>query len=495
MNRRQYKEGIEREQAYLLPPSIEEYVSAENPVRAIDTYVDHVDIGSMGFKNASGELTAGQPAYDPKTLLKLYVYGYLHRIKSSRLLEAECQRNLEVIWLLKGLRPGYKTIANFRKDNGEPIKQVNRDFVQLCKELDLFRGELVGIDGSFFRGNVGKGSIYTAKRLEHGLARIEKDIAHYLKEMNRADQQEGDGARQNDPELGKKLAALRARQKKYQGLQDQLEASGESQIAEVDSDARLLSKGGGTTAGYNVQTVIDTQHHLMVTQEVTQDGNDQQQLSPMALAAKAELGVDHLEVTADHGYYSAEQIRSCEQNGITPYVPEPDKQAQARRAGRFTRDEFHYEAETNRYCCPAGQVLPYVRTQEKGGKKIWIYQPEASLCQNCPLKSQCLPKKTPFRSLARWEHEEVIEAHRARMAKSGEEKKRQRCALCEHPFGTLKLWCGWTHFMTRGLEKVRAEMSLLMLCYNFKRVLNIMGLSAFRTYCLLRRYNPTQSMI
>jgi transposase len=495
MSQRQYKEGIERQQAYLLPPSIEEYVIADNPVRAIDTYVDSLDLGSMGFKNAGGELSAGQPAFDPKTLMKLYLYGYLHRVRSSRQLEAECGRNLEVMWLVRGLRPGYKTIANFRKDDAEAIKKINRDFVQMCKELELFGGELVGIDGSFFRGNVSKGSIYTAERLKHSLGRIEKDIADYLEEMSQADQQGGEaGSSQSDADLGAKLEALRKRQSQRQQQLEQLKESGASQIAEVDRDARLLNKGGGTIAGYNVQTAIDAKYHLMVTQAVTQDGNDQQQLAPMALAAKAELGVERLEVTLDQGYFNAEQIRTCEQNGITPYVPEPDKQAQTRQQGRFTRDEFQYDAPSNSYRCPAGQVLPYVRTQEKRGKQIWVYQPTAAVCQSCPLKGGCLPKKTAFRSLTRWEHEAVIEAHRARMAKEGQEKKRQRSALCEHPFGTLKLWCGWRHFLVRGLDKVRAEMSLLMLCYNFKRVLNILGLSAFRAYCLLRRSNPTLAM-
>ena len=487
MSKRHYKEGIDRQQAFLLPPSVEEYVAADNPVRAIDAYVDSLDLEKLGFKNTSGELTPGQPAYDPRGLLKLYLYGYLRRIRSSRRLEAECQRNLEVIWLVQGLRPGYKTIADFRKDNLAALKAVNRDFVQVCKELELFGGELVGIDGSFLRGNVAKDSLFTAERLQRALHYIEQDIAQYLHELEQADQQEGEPV-QTDPQLVEKLVRLRQRQQKRTQQLQQLQESGETQIAEVDEDARLLSKkGSGTIAGYNVQTAVDAKHKLIVTGEVTQDGNDERQLAPMALAAKAELGVERLATVQDQGYFNAVQIKTCLENGITPYVPEPDKQAQVRQQGRFTRDEFTYDAQTNRYICPAGQPLKFSTSQDKRGKRIWVYRSSVPVCARCQLQEQCLPQKTPYRKITRWEHEDILEAHRERMKAEGAEKMRQRAALCEHPFGTLKLWCGWTHFLLRGLEKVRAEFSLLMLAYNFRRVLNILGLEAFRTYCLNRR--------
>jgi transposase len=486
MNQRQYKQGIDRQQGYLLPPSVEEYVGEDNPVRAIDTYVNSLDLEVLGFQNAGGELSPGQPAYSPGALLKLYLYGYLQRVRSSRRLEAECQRNLEVIWLLEGVRPGYKTIADFRKTNLKALKAVNRDFVQLCKELDLFGAELVGIDGSFLRGNVAKSRIYTPERLKRALAYVEKDIARYMKELEQSDQQEGDPASQ-EGELAKKLEALRQRQEKRQGQLSQIEKSGEKQIAEVDPDARLLNKGGGTVAGYNVQTAVDAKHKLIVTHEVTQDGNDEQQLAPMGLAAKAELGVERLETTQDQGYFNVAQIKTCLENGITPYVSEPDKQAQTRQQGRFTRAEFSYDAQANLYRCPANQELKFSSTVVKRGKTIWYYRSSVPICGACPLKKQCLPAKTPNRIIVRWEHEDIIEAHRARMAKEGPQKMHQRSGLCEHPFGTLKLWCGWTHFLMRGLDKVRAEMGLLVLAYNFKRVLNILGLSVFRAYCLMRR--------
>jgi transposase len=488
MNEYMYKQGIARQQGYLLPPSIEEYVSKDNPIRAIDSYVESLDLRQLGFENSHRELAPGQPAYSPQTLLKLYLYGYLHRIRSSRRLEAECLRNLEVIWLLEGLKPGYKTIADFRKNNLKALKKVNQDFVQLCKELDLFGAELVGIDGSFFRGNVAKGSIYTAERLRRALKQVEQDIAKYLNEMEHADQQE-EQDKLHDPELAQKLAQLRERQQKRTQQLKQLEESGATQIAEVDEDARLLHKGSQTVAGYNVQAAVDDKNKLLVTCEATQDGNDEQQLAPMSQAAKVVLGVEKLEAVADEGYFSGPQIKTCGENGITPYVPEPDKTSQARLQGRFERNDFSYDEAANCYTCPAGKTMKYGGTQVKRGKTIWFYRSCVTDCAACPLKAQCLPAKTPFRKIARWEHEQVLEAHRARMAGHGAEMMHLRAGLCEHPFGTLKLWCGWTHFLMRGLEKVRAELSLLMLSYNFKRVLNIIGLTAFRAYCLTRRLN------
>lgn len=486
MSERNYKQGIQREQGYLLPPRVEDYVSEDNPVRAIDSYVESLDLAQFGFTNSDNVLTAGQPAYAPQALLKLYLYGYLHRARSSRRLEAECQRNLEVIWLMGGLRPSYKTIADFRKNNLKALKQVNQDFVQVCKELDLFGKELVGIDGSFFRGNVNKGRIYHAERLQKALKHIEQDIARYLADIERADQQEG-SSEQHDPELSKKLEQLRSLQQKRKAQLQQLQGSGDTQIAEVDEDARLLNKGQGTVAGYNVQTVVDHKHKLMATGEVTQDNNDEHQLAPMAQAAKTVLEVEKLTVVADLGYFGGQQIQSCEQNGITPYVPEPDKKYQAKREGRLPREDFVYDAVANCYRCPAGQLLPFGSSRLDGGITRWAYRSSAPVCAVCALKKQCLPEKTQRRVISRSEHETLVEAHRVRMASEGAKMMRLRSGLCEHPFGTLKQWCGWTHFLLRGLEKVRAEFSLWMLSYNFKRVLSIIGLSAFRAYCLLRK--------
>ena len=486
MQKRQYKQGLDRQQGYLLPPSVEEYVQADNPVRAIDSYVDCLDLAALQFGHTREALTPGQPAYAPHGLLKLYLYGYLHRLRSSRQLEAECQRNLEVIWLLQGLRPSYKTIADFRKDNLKALKQVNQDFVQLCKELDLFGAELVGIDGSFFRGNVAKSHIYTAERLQRSLERVEQDIAKYLDALNQADAQEG-APSQMDPALSAKLEKLRARQKKRSQQWQQLQDSGETQIAEVDADARLLRKNGQSVAGYNVQTAVDAKHKLIVVGAVTQEGNDSQQAAPMGLAAKAVLGVEKLETVQDEGYFNGLQIKTCLEQGITPYIPEPDRQSEKNMQGRFPRRDFRYEAAQDCYTCPAGKTLPHHADHLVAGRKYGYYRAERQDCAACPLQKQCLTEKARQRTVTRWEHEAIVEAHRERMAQAGAKKMRQRSGLCEHPFGTLKRWCGWSHFLLRGLEKVRAEWSLLMLGYNFKRVLSILGLAAFRAFCATRK--------
>ncbi len=488
METRRYKQGISRQQGMLLPPRIEEYITEDNPVRAIDVYIDSLDLEALGFNNIVGGQTPGQPAYPPSAILKLYLYGYLNRVRSSRRLEKETHRNLEVIWLLRGLRPSYKTIADFRKDNLKALKEVNKDFLQVCKELGLFGGELVGIDGSYFRGNVSKGSIYTEKRLQKTLEKLEKQIESYLAEMDKADAEEASQER-DDKSLEEKLAALKERQQKHQERLEKLRESGEKQLAEVDEDARLLSKNGQSVAGYNVQIAVDEKHKLLVACEVTNDGNDQRQLEPMAKNAKQVLEVETLEAVADTGYFNVQHIKACIEAGITPYVPEPDKTNQARLQGRFAREDFQYKAELDIYECPAGQTLKRIRTYDRNGKRVFDYASQTSICAQCSFKSHCLPPKTPYRQIHRWEHEHIVETHRERMIQQGGEKMRQRAALAEHPFGTLKQWCGGSHFLLRGKEKVSAEMALLMLSYNIKRVLNILGPETFRTYCLLRAKN------
>ena len=483
MSGRRYKSGPSREQGCLLPPHVEDYVSSTNPVRAIDVYVDSLDLAALGFVNAQGGIQQGQPSYSPSDMLKLYLYGYLNRVQSSRRLEHEAHRNLEVIWLLRGLRPSYKTIADFRKVNRKALKLVNRDFVLLCKELDLYGGELVGIDGAFFNGNAGVGSIYTASKLKKQQSKIEAAIARYLNALEAEDAREGAVTLVDDRRLHEKLERLRVRQKDCQDKQRQLKERGDTQLSLTDGDARLLRKQGQVTAGYNVQCAVDDKYKLLVVCDVVNDGNDLGQLYPMAQKAKEVLGVETLTVVADSGYYKQTHLKACKDDGITPYVaiPEPNK------TERFSRKEFRYEADRDAYCCPAGEYLERQSRQTKGDTVNFKYAIKASICQACSLKGRCLPKKTPYRQIYRYEHEEVVVAHEERMHQKGRTYMKKRAALAEHPFGTLKVWCGWLHFLTRGLGKVRAEMDLLMLSYNFKRVLNILGVEAFRAYCLQRK--------
>jgi transposase len=484
----QYKTGVPREQGLLLPPSLEEYIAVDNPVRAIDAYVESLDLAQLGFQYTVGGGGAGQPPYAPGTLLKLYMWGYLNRTRRSRRLELETYRNLEVIWLLRELHPCYKTIADFRKENATALKAVYQDFLLVCRELDLFGGSLVGIDSVFLEGNASKASIFTGKRLQSLLGRLEDKIAAYLTLLDQGDAEAVDASPEDDA-LADKIKVLQTRQQTYQDLLEELQVSEETQISCPDADARLLNKktDKGPTAGYNAQCAIDSKHKLIVACDVVNDGNDSHQLSSMALQAKENMASEDLTAAADTGYYAHQELKDCEDAGITVYVPEPDTSAAVRNQGRFPREDFTYDAQANVYRCPADKVLTPCGTRQQDGKKKFQYRSTAKVCADCPLRAKCLPKKSPYRTIYRWEHEEVVERHRQRMQEGGAAYMRKRFGLVEHPFGTLKVWCGWTHFLVRGLTKVRGEFSLLATCYNFTRVLNILGIETFQAYCHQRQ--------
>ncbi|HHJ18480.1 MAG TPA: IS1182 family transposase [Gammaproteobacteria bacterium] len=491
MSERRYKKVINRHAPALFPPSMEDYVTQGNPVRAIDAYVESLDMNSFGFQNSGKQYTAGQPAYPPQGLLKLYLYGYLNRVRSSRRLEKEVHRNVEAIWLMEGLKPSYKTIANFRKENAEALRQVNKDFVILCKELELFGGELVGIDGSFFKASASKASIQTQAQLEKEIQRIEQEIKEYQQTLNRQDQEDerqGIGSTAQDNKLSEKLETLKTRKQKSQADLDEMEQQGETQRSRSDKDARLLSKNGQRVAGYNVQQSIDSKHKLIVAHEVTNDGNDVKQLLPMAQRSQEVMERERLTVVADAGYYNPEQIKACQEAGITPYVSIPNKSSAIKAQGRFTREQFQFDVEQNHYRCPAGQLLKQVgKPYKKRGRMMLRYKPKASDCCQCEKREQCLTEKARIRQINRWEHEGVIDEHRARMKEKGPEMMRRRSGLAEHPFGTLKRWFGWDHFLVRGFVKVRGEMSLMVLGYNLTRVIHTIGLEAFRDYCASKK--------
>ena len=314
---RRYKAGLQREQGQLLPMRVEDYVSADNPVRALDAYVESLDLHALGVANTAGGVSAGQPAYPPAALLKLYLYGYLMRVRSSRRLAAECYRNLEVMWLLQGLQPCHKTIADFRRDNGEALQSVHRDFVQLCRELDLYGRELVAVDGSFFAGDAGGKGIHTRDQLNKRLRRIEADIAAYLQALEEADRTESGSAQAGDgaEALQDKLAALRTRQAREAERLARLDASGETQLSEVDADARRLCKNGQAVCGYNVQLAIDGRCRLIVDGVATNEGNDRDQLQPMAERARSALGAQRFTIVADTGYFNPAQLRRCAEAG------------------------------------------------------------------------------------------------------------------------------------------------------------------------------------
>ncbi len=483
MTNRNYKTGRCREQLSLLPARVEDYVGRDNPVRAIEAYVCALDLKKLGFRHAGGGGGAGQPSYHPADLLKAYLYGYLHRVRSSRRLEQEAQRNLELMWLLKGLTPGYRTIAKFRQDNWAALKAANREFVALLRELQLLGGELVAIDGAFFHGDASKASIKTKKRLAEQLAGIDRDIEEYGKALASNDAAEEahssgdeDGGKRDGGAVADKLAALMVRRAKAKADLARLQDSGETQLSTTDADARLLSKRGHVLAGYNVQIAVDDKHKLIVASEVVNDGNDTGQLYEVAIAAKEALGVETLQAVADTGYYNGAVLKQCEQGGIVAYVPPPKRTGGLEEQGRFTHEAFSYDAEADVYRCPAGAALrPMngVKTSPAGRQDV-RYVSLKSVCKACHLREQCLGPKSDKRTIYRWQHEEVIDRHRERMKQAGA-LMRQRACLVEHPFGTLKCRAGYRHFLVRGFDKIRGEWSLMALCYNLARALNILG--------------------
>src|SRR5216683_4903692 len=493
MTNRSFKTGQSREQGSFLPPRIDDYVGRDNPVRAIETYVRSLDLVALGFRHADHDGGSGQPPYDPADLLKLYLYGYLNQVRSSRRLEREVLRNVELIWLLKGLTPGYRTIANFRRANVGALKAANRDFVMVLRALDLLGGELVAIDGAFFHGDASTASIVTRKRLGEQLAAVERDIEAYGAALDANDAAEAARpAAEGQPgeDVASKLTALLAKRAAGQADLDRLEASGETQLSRTDADARLLTKNGQTVAGYNVQIAVDDKHKLIVASEVVNDGNDNGQLHAMALAAKQALGVETLRALADVGYYNGETLKACETDAIVAYVPQANRNKRLAAQGRFTLEAFGYDATADVYRCPAGTLLRPMKgyKRDAGGKLHVRYASLRSVCKACPLRQKCLAAKAHRRDIYRWVHEDVIDRHRLRMTQA-DALMRRRGALAEHPFGTLKCRAGYRHFLLRGFDKVRGEWGLMALCYT--RVLNILGLDRFMAYLAKRHSSWT----
>jgi transposase len=505
MMNRSFKSGDSREQRSLLPPRIEDYVGPDNPVRAIDGFVNALDLAKLGFRHAKHGVGAGQPPYDPSDLLKLYLYGYINRIRSSRRLEREAGRNLELIWLLRNLKPGYRTIANFRKENWAALKAANRNFVLLLRDLDLIGGALVALDGALFHGNASKGSIFTKGKLAKQIAELDKEIEAYGKSLDANDTQEArqrsggpeDGGQGGGGDVGEKMKELMARRERAQADLEELETGDKGQISTTDPDARLMSKGDQTIAGYNVQSVVDDKHLLIVESEVV-NRSDAGHLHVMAKATKDTLDVETLQVLADEGYYNSGDLKACEDDGITPYVPIHEGNRKLENQGRFSRKDFSYDASADVYRCPAGELLHPTKTPWKNasGRVELRYLSSQTACDACPKRARCLAPEAKTRSVSRWEHEAVLDRHRARMAsEQGRELMRRRSAIVEHPFGTLKCRAGYQHFLVRGFDKVRGEWSLMALCYNFTRVLNILGFDRFMAYLAEKPLLPRQNAL
>ena len=467
---KRYVEGENRSQSTLFPESLEDYIAEDNPVRVVDVFVDELDLKGMGFEGAEPEAT-GRPAYHPGTLLKIYIYGYLDRLQSSRRLERETQRNVELIWLTGRLSPDFKTIADFRKDNGKAIRRVCREFVLLCRNMDLFTDALVAIDGSKFKAVNGRDRNFTNHKLAARMQQLEESIARYLADLDRADRDPSTVTEARVEHLKEKGETVKAQMQRLKGLGEQMAKTPDEQISLTDPDARSMatSARGSGVVGYNVQSVVDAKHHLIVTHEVTNKGTDRAQLSSMGKQTQQALGTEKITALADRGYYAGPEILACEQAGINALVPKSHTSNNLAK-GQFDKRDFHYDAAKDEYRCPAGQRAIWRFKTIEHGQTIHKYW--SSACPRCPIKAQCTTGEN--RRIARWEHEAVLEAMQARLEKMPEAARIRR-QTAEHVFGTLKSWMGATHFLMKRLPNVQTEMSLHVLAYNLKRAMQIFG--------------------
>jgi transposase len=468
---KRFIEGEDRRQATLLPDYLDDYVAADNPVRVVEVFIDELDLAALGFAGMVPEVT-GRPAYHPATLLKIYLYGYLNRIQSSRRLERETQRNIELMWLTGRLMPDFKTIADFRRDNGPAIRAACAQFMVLCRRLNLFTQVVVAIDGSKFKAVNNRDKNFTVAKVGKRIEQVEASIARYLAALDRADRQESDVAEAQTTRLKEKIDGLRRQMQSLKAMGQQVEAAPDQQVSLTDPDARSMATSGKGTGivGYNVQVAVDAQHHLIVAHEVTNIGTDRAQLVPMGRKARDATGCREVTVLADRGYYNGDQVLACEDTGVLPCIPKTLTSGNVKR-GLYTVQDFVYDAENDHYTCPAGKHLTKGALRSDRRDNIDHYR-NLTACPTCTLKPRCTTDKV--KRVKRWEHEGVLDKMQARLDRMPNAMGVRRQTV-EHPFGTLKAWMGSTHFLTRTLGKVQTEMSLHVLAYNVKRMINILG--------------------
>lgn len=470
---KRFVEGVARDQGGLFPAHLEDFVSEDNPVRVVDVFVDALDLRRLGFVGVDPHAT-GRPSYHPAVLLKLYIYGYLNRVQSSRRLEREAGRNVELMWLTGRLAPDHKTIADFRKDHGAAIQQVCAQFVELCRRLDLFTGAPIAIDGAKFKAVNTRDKNFTKAKMKRRMEQIDESVARYLQQLDTADRQEPSRAQEMKTErLQEKIDGLRQEMRRLKTLEVEMLAAPDEQISLTDPDARSMATSGRGTGmvGYNVQIAVDADTHLIVAHKVTNEGHDRGQLSTTAMKAKEALRTDTISVLADRGYFESWELFICSRNGVTATLPKPLTSG-AKFQGRFDRADFRYVAERDVYVCPADEDLIHRFSREENGRLLHRYW--SSNCQTCALKSQCTPAKE--RKVSRWEHEDVLEAVERRLDENPDAMRIRR-QTAEHPSGTIKSWMGYTHFQMRRLKNVRTEMALHVLAFNLKRVMNMMGVA------------------
>ena len=468
---KRFIQGQDRTQSTLLPELLDEYIAEDNPVRVIDVFVDQLALSELGFEGANPAQT-GRPAYHPAAMLKLYIYGYLNRIQSTRRLEAEANRNVELMWLIARLKPDFKTIARFRHENGPAIRKVCSQFVELCRRLNLFADAMIAIDGSKFKAVNSSDNNYTQAKIKSRMQEVEKNIQQYLDDLAAADLSAPKQSTPHQVRLTERIAMFQAQMKALETMEAEVQLSPDKQRSQTDPDARSMQHRGAGIVGYNVQAAVDTKHHLIVAHEVTTAGHDRTQLANMGQQAKDAVQTEALTVVADKGYYKGEEVVTCVEHGITPIMPKCLTSGN-KANGLFDKRHFVYDPKTNTYRCPAGDVLiERFRSIEKGKPHTTYW---SANCKNCALKSSCT--NSHQRRIKRWENEAVLDQMQVNLENMPDAMKIRRCTI-EHTFGTLKHWMGATHFLMKTKQHVSTEMSLHILAYNMKRVMNIIGCEA-----------------
>lgn len=457
-------EGNPRNQTLLLPPSVEDYVPEDHPVRVIDAFVDSLDLCEMGFRKAQTARTGRRP-YHPGDLLKLYIYAYLNQASSTRRLEKECHRNLEVLWLMKQLAPDFKTIADFRKDNGTAIKKVCRQFIVFCKQAGLVSGQLVAIDGSKFKAAASKDQAMTRKQLEKQLGKLDQKIERYLSRLA-ASEQEGEADLDKD-KVAEALAYLESHKGELQQELKSLVDDGKTQTCRTEPDAKLMKSGReGMVVGYNAQNAVDGQHQLIVHHELTQAGTDNQQLEPITRATQETLGDELETVVADAGYSNGEQVSRAQSSGLEVAVPANRAVNNQGTGEYFQKHDFTYLPDEDAYRCPAGKLLPHKTLNNR--ERMHLYA--RSGCNQCPLQAKCT--RADRRWVTRHFDEEALE--KAKRAATPERMVR-RMATVEPTFATLKRLLNKGRFTCWGLNSASSEYSLGVLSYNLMRAINVLG--------------------
>ena len=479
-----YKQGLNRKQQLMFPPSLDELVDEDNVVRAIEEYVNILDISKLNIKTKRSLIKDGQPAFHPRLLLKIYIYGYLNKIRSSRKLELEINRNIEMIWLTQGLRPSYKTIANFRKNNPKALQTIFKEFSLLLKDLKLITGNLVAVDGAFLRANASKNTLIMRKTVKKDIAKIDEDIKNYLTLLETLDKEDKNNL--NLKISKEEIEKLKEKREQFQKDLDMLDALGKEQYNKTDKDATVMSKPAHNLMAYNSQIAVDNTYKFIVATDISTNGYDLDQLHNMTTRSKEITDNPNMVVTADKGYYSSKELKKCIEDGIETVVPaRATAKTKKIQSARFSKNQFIYNHEDDLYICPNNQELKKIEKQyERDGRMLDVYRISSSYCRICPLKKNCLSDKTPNKQVYRWEHEDIIDNYIEKM-NTPETKAivRKRGSIVEHPFGTIKRTLGWDHFLVRTKKKVLGENALIMFTYNFKRLLNLIGIALFKKLC------------